>query len=278
MSVIDTPPRRSLWAERVAYANGMLLDRADFEAEQEYHRGRLSMALRYLMGTGTVAGLNVAADPADPRGIVISPGLGIDRAGRIIQSPLALCLNLDDWYADIAGADPVAARDAFHAGSGGTADHILADVFIGFRDCPTAKRPAFESGDFDALGAVAPLRLRDAVEATLVLRPEADPATPDPMIPDAGNGSLANRRAALDALKREQGWLENAWWDDFDSALVPDVEHPSSDLAADLFLARLRIPATDGTPPELQTDTPPEIDNSARRMVYSTADLMALAK
>ena len=60
MSVSNAPPRRALWAERVAYTNGMLLDQADFEVEQSYHRGRLSMLARYLDGTGTVAGLDAS--------------------------------------------------------------------------------------------------------------------------------------------------------------------------------------------------------------------------
>lgn len=278
MSVTNNPPRRSLWAERVAYTNGMLLDQADFQTDQAYHRGRLSMLARYLHGTGTVAGLNVSLEEGDDRRIAISPGLGVDRAGRIIQSPLHLCLDIDDWYADRIDEDPGAARNAFNTGTGGDPDHILADVFIGFRECETAKRPAFEKGDFDALGAVAPLRLRDAVEATLVLRPEENPDVPRPLIPSVPSGSIATRRAALDKWKREEGWLEDIWWDDFYSELRPDIEHPNEDLAADIFLARLRIPATDGTPPTLNTDTPPLIDNSARRMVYSTADLVALGK
>ena len=72
MSVTNSQPRRSLWAERVAYTNGMLLDQADFETEQAYHRGRLSMLARYLHGTGTVAGLNVQMDTLEPRKIAIS--------------------------------------------------------------------------------------------------------------------------------------------------------------------------------------------------------------
>ena len=58
MTVSNVPPRRALWAERVAYTNGMLLDQADFEAEQSYHRGRFSILASYLFSTGTVEGLN----------------------------------------------------------------------------------------------------------------------------------------------------------------------------------------------------------------------------
>jgi hypothetical protein len=278
MSVENTAPRRTLWAERVAYTNGMLLDEADFETEQSYHRGRLSMIARYLHGTGTAAGLNVEPDPEDPRRIVIMPGLGVDRAGRIIQSPLMLCLNLDNWYADRVADDPDAVKRAFNTGTGGAPDHVLCDVFLGFRECETAKRPAFDRGDFDALGSVAPLRLRDAVEASLVLREEADPQLPRPDVPKITTGGFAARQQALDEYKRTEGWLEDIWWDDFDSEIRPDREHPNTALAADIFLARIQLPATDGTPPALATDAAPIIDNSQRRMVYSTADLIALGK
>lgn len=277
MSVSNQPPRRALWAERVAYTNGMLLDSADFAAEQSYHRGRLSMLARYLHGTGTVAGLNVEPHAESPRRLAIQPGLGVDRAGRIIESPLTLCLDIDRWFADRIAEDPDAAGRAFTTGSGGDPDHILADVFLGFRECETAKRPAFQGGDFDALGSVAPLRLRDAVEATLVLRTEDDPKLPRP-IPASPGGNFSARRTALDKAKRETGWLEDIWWDDFDSELRPDIEHPNDALAADIFLARIKIPATAGTPPTLDTGSNPVIDNEGRRMVYSTADLVALSR
>jgi len=133
MSATNAPPKRTLWAERVAYSNGMLLDQEDFATEQEYHRGRLSVLARYLNGTGTVAGLNVELDAADPRKLVITPGLGIDRAGRVIQSPLALCLNVDNWFADHVTEDADAAERAFNAGGGGTPPRFLADIFLGFR-------------------------------------------------------------------------------------------------------------------------------------------------
>lgn len=277
MSVKNAPPRRALWAERVAYTNGMLLDSADFEVEQSYHRGRLSMLARYLHGTGTVAGLNVEPHADTPRRLAIKPGLGVDRAGRIIESPLTLCLDIDRWFADRVIDDSDAVGRAFTTGSGGSPDHIVADVFLGFRECETAKRPAFQGGEFDALGSVAPLRLRDAVEASLVLRTEDDPPLPRPIALVQGP-NFQTRRATLDQRKRQNGWLEDIWWDDFDSELRPDIEHPSDALAADIFLARIKIPATAGSPPTLNTGMAPVIDNDGRRMVYSTADLVALSR
>jgi len=272
-----TGPRRTLYPERVAYSNGMLLDDADFAAEQDYHRGQLGMVLRYLHGTGTIAGLNVEIDTAgEAPMVVVGPGLGLDRAGRILQNPLPLCLRLDRWWEDLAKDDASLLEQAFTTGSGDVPDHVLADVFLGFRECPVAKRPAFSHGDFDALGAVAPLRLRDAVEAQLVVRTEDTPPLPDTALPSLTGGNAAERRANLDAAKRETGWLEDDWWEGVDGPVRRGAEHPSDALAPDIFLARVTIPAVAGSPPSFNPDIVPVADNTARPMIYSGAELLAL--
>jgi hypothetical protein len=38
---------------------------------------------------------------------------------------------------------------------------VIADVFLNFVVCERGKTPAFASGPFDALDAIAPSRLRD---------------------------------------------------------------------------------------------------------------------
>src|SRR5580704_5873316 len=53
---LSTPPAPN----RVYYSLGRMLGVEDFQADQDYHRGRLARALLQLCGTGTVAGLNVA--------------------------------------------------------------------------------------------------------------------------------------------------------------------------------------------------------------------------
>ena len=279
MTVRFDNPKRALWPERVAYSNGMLLDDADFEAEQTYHRDRLALMTRYLHGTGTVCGLEVEVDTVDRPMIVIAPGLGIDRIGRMIQSPMPLCLRVDSWFEDQTQDRPTELEQSFNSGSGGDPDHVLADVFLGFRECEVAKRPSFEHGDFDALGAVAPLRLRDAVEATLVIRTEDTPPLPEDPMPSL-TGNFANRLTALNEWKRTQGWTEDALWAGIDGGVAEANEHPDfrEELFADIFLARVQIPATAGTPPELNASIAPIADNSGRRMVYSTADLIALSR
>lgn len=275
MTVRVDQPHRMLWPERVAYSNGMLLDEADFQVEQSYHRGRRAMLTRYLHGTGTIAGLNVEIDTVDHPKIVVAPGLGIDRVGRVIESPLPLCLRLDRWYEDRLAENPSALTASFRTGAGETPDHVLADVFLGFRECEVAKRPSFTRGDFDALGAVAPLRLRDAVEATLVIRTGENPPRPDLTMPEL-NGSAEERRAALDELKRTSGWVEDVWWSGIDGTLAPDNEHTVDTNPADIFLARVIIPAAAGDPPAFDPATAPQADNAGRRMIYSIADLVAL--
>lgn len=278
MTVRLDAPRRALWPERVAYTNGMLLDSGDFDAEQTYHRGRLALLTRYLHGTGTVAGLEVTIDTEDVPMLVIGPGLAIDRVGRVIESPLPLCMEIGSWYEDRLADPDNALEQSFRAGSGEIPDHVLADVFIGFRECEVAKRPAFQRGDFDALGSVAPLRVRDSAEARLVVRTEVDPPLPNDGVPEV-SGSGAARRRNLDEQKRQQGWIEDVWWAGVDGGLEPDVEHPADDtLYADIFLARVMLPATADSPPQLNPDIVPTADNTGRRMVYSAADLVALAR
>lgn len=53
---LSTPPAPN----RVYYSLGRMLGVEDFQADQDYHRGRLARALLQLSGTGTVAGLNVS--------------------------------------------------------------------------------------------------------------------------------------------------------------------------------------------------------------------------
>jgi hypothetical protein len=70
--------------------------------------------------------------------------------------------------------------------------------------------------------------------------------------------------------------VEDVYWDDYDSELRGDVEHPNAELAADIYLARVQIPAIEGPLLSLNTSIAPVIQNDGRRMVYSTADFAAL--
>ncbi|WP_172330722.1 hypothetical protein [Mangrovicoccus sp. HB161399] len=287
MTVRQDNPSRELFPERVAYANGMLLDDADFRAEQAYHRGRLARLARYLHGDGTVAGLDVTAGTGPDARVTVSPGLAVDRIGRLCEAPQALCLTLSRWFEDRQaehaeelerGGPGTQTRlmRAFRTGAGDTPDHVLADVFLGFRDCETALRPAFATGNFDALDAVSPLRLREVAVATMVLRAETDPPLPRAAHGPALEGDFAARLTALGERKRQTGWIEDALWNGDDGTVEPDIEHPADVNPADVFLARLMLPATAGTPPARNTAIDPTADNAARHHAYSTAELLAL--
>src|SRR5438045_1454175 len=87
---------------RVFYQTGRMLGVEDFQAEQTYHRGRLARALVELLGTGTAVGLNVISDnnaDTSQLEIRVTPGMAIDRAGRIIEVPRTVCIRLQNWLA-----------------------------------------------------------------------------------------------------------------------------------------------------------------------------------
>jgi len=109
--------------QSVSYAEGMLLGVEALQAEQLYHRRRLSRHHYWLHGDGTVAGLGVRLDyerspAATDRDrsirvrVVVSPGVAIDAFGREVVVPEEQELVLNDW---LAAAPPDAierARDA----------------------------------------------------------------------------------------------------------------------------------------------------------------------
>jgi hypothetical protein len=176
--------------DRVFYETGILLNTDDFQAEQNYHRGRLARALSYLIGSGTAAGLRVVHEPAvlpdtdgDDLGreerLKIDPGLAVDPLGRMIEVPRHLCIRLNRWYEGETNQD---LREGWHevniAWDGAPAG-VVADLFLRFVTCERGKTPSFAKGPFDALDAVATARLVDGYEADLVIRKEANPPLPD---------------------------------------------------------------------------------------------------
>jgi hypothetical protein len=67
--------------KRVRFFSGQILTAKDFEAEQEYHRGKRQLLNRSLFGSGIVTGLNVSSENGT---VVISPGLALDPLGNEI--------------------------------------------------------------------------------------------------------------------------------------------------------------------------------------------------
>ncbi|HEX9939375.1 MAG TPA: hypothetical protein VGB15_19695 [Longimicrobium sp.] len=282
---------RGLRPDRVAYAIGALLGAEDFAAEQGYHRGRLARALAYLHGTGTVAGLRVeseAPDPDDPRPedgerIRIRPGMALDPEGRIIEVPTTYCTRLNRWLASVSPAERtrgfIARAAAIAAGMVSEAAAppnglFAVDVFVRFVECERGKTPAFATGPFDALDAVAPSRLRDGFEASLVLRQEGPPPPfpPDPWGTLAGTTPAARRTEMAEKILN--GWHEGT--DSFDERgrRTHLGGYAQGQERNEVFLARLLVPARlSGAEHVRDTQGTLAVDNSRRLFVYAAGAL-----
>lgn len=280
--------------DRVNYATGMMLDASDFQAEQAYHRGRLARALAFLHGSGTVAGLNVTyrhragADGGSVEELAVSPGLAVDRLGRLIELPGEACIRLDRWYRrhaddpDLADGLATAFKaPAAHGVAAAAWSGVVADVFVRFVACERGKTPAFASGPFDALDAVQPARLRDGYELSLVLRPEANLAGVRP-VQDWPDFTGAADPAAR--IRRLQDAILAAW--PCDAATAPDLPNLPEYAAGQadktaVFLARVVVraeaPAGPGlAPARVLPSSPPDpnagqvvaVDNHLRLFLY----------
>ncbi len=115
--------------------------------------------------------------------------------------------------------------------------YLVADVYLAFAACERGKTPAFATGPFDALDAVAPSRVRDGYELSLV--PVAHTAPPaDPWAERSAAGVQGRRRLAQAAVldtPLTPDWKERA------SVARPPSYPPEVDPSA-VFLARLFVP------------------------------------
>ena len=276
--------------DRVSYATGTLLDAEDFSAEQNYHRGRLARALAYLHGSGTVAGLKVNYEPPAETGsaadlreeLVVEPGVGLDRLGRIIEVPRAACIRLAPWY---AGQDPDKLRQAFFEGveipahqengaevAAHNVNGVVADIFVRFAVCERGKTPAFAAGPFDALDAVQPSRLRDGYKLKLFPRTERPLPVPEQIWP---TDRAAVQRQIFEVWRRATARDEQ-------NRLEPLREHLAGQDTTYVFLARVILPTNNldeldeaGRP--VRTVERVEIINEMRPFVYSAAALARIA-
>ena len=266
-------------ARRPAYANGMLLDEFDFIAEQTYHRRRLGLALSYLSGYGTIAGLAVTYDAGEDE-IRVAPGLAMDPLGRLIEVPSPHCLNVARWY-QLAEEDSDTAghlTQAFQTGTGTSPDHVRAHVFASFRQCEQGKTPAFRTGNFDALDAVASARLLDAFELKLLIGTRDQLTIPAPFDPGPAPADRAARLSELNRFKVEDAWREPPDGVEGEPRLEisPALLLPGQE-TTDVLIASLVIPAQDGTPPQRNAAIDITINSQQRPFSYSTAELFWLA-
>ena len=306
MSMQNDPLMKPQAPDRLHYALGAMLGEEDFRTEQTYHRGRLGRALAYLHGAGTVAGLLASVDTRDGEEILqVSPGLAVDRLGRLIEVGRPRCLRLQRWYesqlADPDGRDllsrsvrpfrTVLVTDVCLGSTAccpNTAETperpvVIVDIFARFVVCERGKQPAFATGAFDALDAIAPSRLRDSSSLELVIRTEGGsggggtPPVPESGLPDlaALPTDEAKRHALLD-YKMQQAWKEGTAWRDADLKLERQPWHVTGQDGSELLLARLLM-EVNGTTLDRIPDVPVVCDNYLREFSYSTAELAWLA-
>lgn len=269
-TVPDPLAAAGLRAERVNYATGVLLQAEDFRDEQTYHRGRLAMALRHLVGFGTLAGLRVRA-PADKDNqleIHVEPGLALDRLGRLIEVPEPYCIRLARWFAAQAPETLLAAVQLKPRTPLDTA--VVADVFLSAADCGRGKTPSFASGPFDALDALVPARLAEQPQLDLVLRAEGGPAP----IPAPKSFWPAGSAKDEDKLAAVLGSFDTGLTGGVDDGPVPLQEHVEGNDPTAVLLARVAIPVTlpsgapPGTGPALDLAKRTRVDNGMRPFIY----------
>jgi hypothetical protein len=259
--MFDDPISRPVDPLRVSYATGRMLGVEDFQAEQTYHRGRLARVLSVAVGTGTVSGLKVQSNDAPKAENVelqVTPGVAIDRAGRVIDVPYTVCIRVKRYLDQQLTDNPQDVINAFKV------DGIVADVFVSFVACDRGKTPSFASmDDYDATDAFAPNRLLDSFAMLLVLRRDPNPRLPqDPWQKLGANPTVQTiRQHLLDA--------------DAGPAVTP-VEYPSDPEfdRTSVFLARVKIAATQSGPgakPAYDLTKKIDINNTSRLFVYPAA-------
>ncbi|MGD8641587.1 MAG: hypothetical protein PVF34_12975 [Gammaproteobacteria bacterium] len=275
MSTQKDPLMKQRDPDRLYYALGALLDKDDFTREQTYHRGRLGRGFAYLHGIGTVAGLEVTVEDRDGEDVLmVSAGMALDRLGRIIEIPRAACLRVAQWF-DVTLDDPIGHDqlvNSFRTGSGGDPDGVVVDVFVKFVVCERGKQPAFATGNFDALDAIATSSVRDSYQLELVIREESTLPAPDYGFPDLTGLTPEQIKERVLQYKLQEAWKETTAWTGPGETLAPMPEHVQGQDGTEVLLARLIIPATN---PPLQRDTNVDIviDNAIRQLVFSTAEL-----
>jgi hypothetical protein len=263
---------------RVFYSTGRMLGVEDFQADQDYHRGRLARALVQLYGTGTAAGLMVKTDAnanLQQLELQVTPGVAIDRVGRIIEAPRLVCIVLHTWLTQQVQAwqtqlnSPTPGQaavpnpnTAIHDGA-----NLMCDVFATFVPCTRGLTPCLAAeDDYDATDAFSANRWLDSFSMQLVLR--TDPAPLTPADPWKTAGALAAGGAALNAPKLSD--LQNLLLNAAAGPAAPAVEYPPHFDNSSIFLARLLIAATPGTGNHGPTWDLSKIgiDNNSRLFVY----------
>jgi hypothetical protein len=266
--------------DRVFYETGIALDKNSFRADQDYHRGRLARALAFQSGAGTLSGLKVTWDtPTDE--IMVSKGIAVDRVGRLVEIRQDACIRLPRWLEGWKTSELrfYNATQAAAAVGGTPPAGVIADVYLRFAVCERGFTPAFATGPFDSLDAVAPSRLRDAYELKLIARAEDTPPLPVNRWASLKGATDTNRKQLVhDAIVGGYQPIDPT----APNSALPTDNATDSKFYFDpnaVFLARVVVPATanaspDG-PPARTTDAPLIVDGD-RPFIYTTNALAML--
>jgi hypothetical protein len=274
--------------KRVFYSTGRMLGVEDFQADQDYHRGRLARALLQLYGAGTISGLLAQTDgntDVTKLELQVTPGMAIDRVGRIIEAPRKVCIVLFNWLTEQMQAwvnqqtSPVPGQTAIpdpnlaiHDGA-----HLMVDLFATFVPCTRGLTPCFAAqDDYDATDAFSANRWLDSFAMQLVLRTETT-TPPTPKDPWKASGALPAAGAGLTAAT--EATIQNLLLSATAGPAAPAVEYPEGFDTTSVFLSRLLIGAAKGAagkPPAFDL-TKISIDNNSRLFLYPAALLARLA-
>ncbi len=199
--------------------------------------------------------------------IAVTPGLAIDRVGRMIVVPTTVCIRIQNWLNNQATSD---LNSALASGKGS----ILIDVFATFAPCTQGVTPCFASqDDYDATDAFSANRMLDSFSMQLVLRNDTNPQLPlDPWLPAGPVPTGAVTPTLTQSLKQSllsanAGPQANA---PFTTGGTAPREIPPGFDPSSVFLARISIPATagaSGQPPNYTLNSL-AIDNLSRLFVY----------
>ncbi len=199
--------------------------------------------------------------------IEVSPGMAVDRVGRMIEVPRTVCIRIQPWLANQALAD-------LNSFLGGGSGNILVDVFATFVPCTQGVTPCFATqDDYSATDAFSANRMLDSFAMQLVLRNDSNPQLPQDPWDAAGavpTGAITPdiaKSLKLNILNTNAGPASTP---PFAATGPTPAEIPPGFDASSVFLARVTIPATEGASGErpnfdLNGIT---IDNLSRLFLY----------
>jgi hypothetical protein len=219
--------------------------------------------------------------------IAVTPGVAIDRVGRLIEVPRQVCIILSDWLNQQitawqnSVAHPVPGQTSLpnpnHAVHNG---NLVVDVFATFVPCTRGLTPCFSAeDDYDATDAFSANRLLDSFAMQLVLRTDGTPTTvpPTPQDPWKSIGALPDAGTGLTTANETT--LQNLLLEATAGPVTAAVEYLDGFDTSSVFLARILFPAAAGAGSNGPTYdlTKLSIDNNSRLFLYPAGLVARLA-